>query len=547
MGPLSRFTVIKRNTFSLILTLAVILIFALETFNYYHYRSAVKEEIFSDLEVIINKLRNSIELYLREKVATIKFIASVYTCEDLLQPGLLKKIYDIIQKEYGGGVLGIELVGSEGNQISSAGLFSDIGRRNYRDWDWFREIQTKGTYVGEIFDEDYGYSYLIVSVIQRGELGKWSVFTMGLDINRLVEILNSTGSNLETFLVDSRGICKTNSQTLCKINQPCLIGSLPLSYNTITMMVQDYYISYVYLAHLHYALVVARKKDEVFIAWRFFREKLFFVFLINLLIIAAVAYRKHVKKSYEKRGLTLSEMRYSDKLTSISRLASGVAHEINNPLSIISENAGLMKDLLLSGESFPEGKRFVRLIDSILEAVDRCRKITHNLLEFAGDIDINMEILDLNGVVKEVLKNLEDEATRRNISIVPNLAKDLPSIYSDKKHLQQVFLNILTNASEAIDDGGKVYVTTWESDNNTVAVTIRDTGKGMPEEVMAQIFEPFFSAKKTYSTGLGLAVTYGIVKRLGGDIKVESREGEGTAFTVFLPKKMDVHDDKRGI
>lgn len=547
MGPLSRFTVIKRNTFSLILTLAVILIFALETFNYYHYRSAVKEEIFLDLEVIINKLRNSIELYLREKVATIKFIASVYTYEDLLRPGLLKKIYDIIQKEYGGGVLGIELVDSEGNQISSAGLFSDIGRRNYRDWDWFREIQTKGTYVGEIFDEDYGYSYLIVSVIQRGELGKWSVFTMGLDINRLVEILNSTGSNLETFLVDSRGICKTNSQTLCKINQPCLIDSLPLSYNTITMMVQDYYISYVYLTHLHYALVVARKKDEVFIAWRFFREGFLFVFLINLLIIALVAYRKHIKKSYEKRGLTLSEMRYSDKLTSISRLASGVAHEINNPLSIISENAGLMKDLLLSGESFPEGKRFVRLIDSILEAVDRCRKITHNLLEFAGDIDINMEILDLNGVVKEVLKNLEDEATRRNISIVPNLAKDLPSIYSDKKHLQQVFLNILTNASEAIDDGGKVYVTTWESDNNTVAVTIRDTGKGMPEEVMAQIFEPFFSAKKTYSTGLGLAVTYGIVKRLGGDIKVESREGEGTAFTVFLPKKMDVHDDKRGI
>jgi two-component system NtrC family sensor kinase len=255
-----------------------------------------------------------------------------------------------------------------------------------------------------------------------------------------------------------------------------------------------------------------------------------FIFQLTSILI------RHIKESDEKRELAFREMQHSQKLSSIGRLAAGVAHEINNPLSIISEKAGLMKDLLTIQESFPEKEKFVSLVDAILKSVERCRDITHRLLGFARRMDVKIEILDLNDVIKETLSFLEKEALYRNVKIRLNLGENI-RISSDRGQLQQVFLNIINNAFEAVDEGGEVYIATWEPDMDTVAVTIRDNGKGMSEEVLKHIFEPFFTTKKGYGTGLGLAITYGIVKKLGGDIKVTSKEGEGTTFIVFLPKK----------
>jgi two-component system NtrC family sensor kinase len=135
------------------------------------------------------------------------------------------------------------------------------------------------------------------------------------------------------------------------------------------------------------------------------------------------------------------------------------------------------------------------------------------------------------------LSFLEKEALFRNIEVKLQLAENLPRIASDQGQLQQVFLNILNNAFAAVDDGGVVTITTWENDLDTVGVSIQDNGTGMSEETLKQIFEPFFTTKRGYGTGLGLPITYGIVKRMGGDIKVQSREKEGTTFTVYLPKK----------
>jgi two-component system NtrC family sensor kinase len=119
-----------------------------------------------------------------------------------------------------------------------------------------------------------------------------------------------------------------------------------------------------------------------------------------------------------------------------------------------------------------------------------------------------------------------------------HLAADLPRIASDRGQLQQVFLNILNNAFAAVEDGGTVSVITWEKDMDTVVITFQDNGHGMSEETLKHIYEPFFTTKKGHrGTGLGLSITYGIVKRLGGDIGVQSKEGQGTRFTVYLPKK----------
>jgi two-component system NtrC family sensor kinase len=157
-------------------------------------------------------------------------------------------------------------------------------------------------------------------------------------------------------------------------------------------------------------------------------------------------------------------------------------------------------------------------------------------LGFARRIEVQFEILDLNEVLKEVIGFLEREALYRNVMIHLHLADDLPKISSDRGQLHQVFLNILVNAIAAVDDGGEISITTWDLTPDRVAAAIQDNGHGMSEETQKQIFEPFFTTKKGYGTGLGLPITYGIIKKLGGDIQVQSQEGQGTTFTVYLYK-----------
>jgi len=217
-----------------------------------------------------------------------------------------------------------------------------------------------------------------------------------------------------------------------------------------------------------------------------------------------------------------------------------VAHEINNPMAIINEKAGLMKDLVAYDDNFQNKEKFLGLTDSILKSVERCRAITHRLLGFARRMEIQLVELDLNELIQETLGFLEKEALYRNIELVLKLADNLPRICSDRGQVQQVFLNIINNALAAVEDEGEIVITSWEEDADTVGVSIQDNGSGMSEATLKSIFDPFFSTKQEKGTGLGLAITYGIVKKMDGEIKVESKQGEGSIFTVYLPKKAKI-------
>jgi signal transduction histidine kinase len=145
------------------------------------------------------------------------------------------------------------------------------------------------------------------------------------------------------------------------------------------------------------------------------------------------------------------------------------------------------------------------------------------------------ERIALAPLIEEVMSFQGKEADYRGITISLDVAEDLPTVDSDRGQLQQVFLNILSNAFAAVDSGGRIDISLVLEDENTVAVTIRDDGPGIPEEHLTRIFEPFFSTKGEYGTGLGLSITFGIVERLGGRIEVQSKLGKGASFTVRLP------------
>jgi signal transduction histidine kinase len=244
----------------------------------------------------------------------------------------------------------------------------------------------------------------------------------------------------------------------------------------------------------------------------------------------------HVSDITETRFMERQLIR-SEKLASLGLLVSGVAHEINNPLAIINEKAGLMKDILgFAAEGFEHKEKFLSLLDSIFTSVDRSRVITRRLLGFAKAVDVKMETIDMNQLLEEVLGFLEKEAFHRKLNVDLDFSADLGSLESDRGQLQQVFLNIIKNAFEVMDDGGHLSIVTQLNDAEMVQVTITDDGKGMSPEQVENIFEPFYTSGKASGTGLGLFITHGIVtKNLGGKIAVQSQEGKGTTFTVELP------------
>jgi signal transduction histidine kinase len=228
-------------------------------------------------------------------------------------------------------------------------------------------------------------------------------------------------------------------------------------------------------------------------------------------------------------------MEYTNKMAAIGRLAAGVAHEVNNPLAVINQKAGLHRDLLAMSDELPPKEKMAELVDAVLESVERCGAITHRLLGFAKHMDTRREGIDLETLLRGVLGFLDKEAAYRNLQVTFSTEEDVPTVVSDRGQLQQVFLNIINNAFAAVEDGGHIRLSVANCDRDRVSVSVADDGTGIAEDNLKHIFEPFFTTKKGTGTGLGLSITYGIVQNLGGTINVTSQLGQGTCFTVTLP------------
>jgi two-component system NtrC family sensor kinase len=228
----------------------------------------------------------------------------------------------------------------------------------------------------------------------------------------------------------------------------------------------------------------------------------------------------------------------SQKLASIGELSAGIAHEINNPLAIIRQEAEWLLHLFKK-ESPPDAAEIKNCLTEVVHQVDRAREITHNLLNFARRQQPVVQAVDLNRLVEDMTFLVAKEAQHHHIAVVKQLQPDLPSINSDAPLLRQVILNLLNNAIQATGPDGTVTVTTREVEPNQVMVQIDDTGHGIPKENLAQIFDPFFTTKpQGKGTGLGLSICHGIIERLGGKISAASEVGRGSSFTVKLPQAL---------
>jgi signal transduction histidine kinase len=232
------------------------------------------------------------------------------------------------------------------------------------------------------------------------------------------------------------------------------------------------------------------------------------------------------------REMTEDRLSAVEKQISIGRLAAGVAHEINNPLTAILSLSTLLR------KKAPEGTADREDLDIIVTETTRCREIVRSLLDFARERPTERRVVDIHEVIRETVGLVSRYGGMDQVRVIVEAASGPLSVNIDPKAIQQVFTNLLVNAAEATGPGGKITIKVDEdSSGGFVQVQVRDNGKGIPREHLDRVFEPFFTTKgERKGTGLGLSVSLGIVRKHDGSIEIRSEEGRGTEVTVTLPR-----------
>jgi PAS domain S-box-containing protein len=238
---------------------------------------------------------------------------------------------------------------------------------------------------------------------------------------------------------------------------------------------------------------------------------------------------------------TQVQLLQSEKMASLGKMAAGVAHQLNNPLSGIILYAKLVtEEYDLPGEAVEDLKR-------VLDDAERAKETVKELLEFARQTNQEMKPQDVNDIVSRTMFLLENQSIFYNIEIKKDLGENLPYINGDAQQLNHVFMNIILNAADAMDGSGTLYIKSgYSAANNSVRIEIGDTGEGIPQEVLPHIFEPFYTTKEQgKGTGLGLSMVYGIIESHGGIIYAESTVGEGSTFHIELPAMKTLAEDEK--
>jgi len=243
----------------------------------------------------------------------------------------------------------------------------------------------------------------------------------------------------------------------------------------------------------------------------------------------ATTLEKKVAERADEMKKINSQLFRSEKLASLGKLAAGVAHEINNPLTGILTNSSLLLEDLPADDPRRED------VEVMVHETIRCREIVKRLLDFARQTKPQKRLADINALIENIILLVRNQTSFRNILIEKQLEAGLPEVLVDPDQIQQVFVNVILNAAEAMPKGGTLTIKSAISvGGQQLVVTLADTGPGIPEEVRERIFDPFFTTKE-HGTGLGLSITYGIVEQHGGSISVESSVGKGSMFVIQLP------------
>ena len=522
-----------------------------------YYSRFARERMINSFRNEVAHHRRIIELFLKERSTKLQLIAGTVSKAQLSDPARLNEIFEMINREYW-SITDLGVIDEDGQHLAYVGPY-DLLDRNYAETFWFKAVMEKGIYISDMFMGFRKEPHFIIAVTHTDADGRRWILRATIDTEAFRSLVENVriAKTGEVYLINRNGVYQTSPRRWGRImgTSPIPVEEIHegIRVRTVEPTTMDGHriprqiMTQTWLEEPRWMLVVQQDHSEALKEVKLANYAVLAFLHISALSILAVAVliTRHMITVIKRRDNAADQLNrqlmQTSKMASIGELSAGVAHEINNPLAIIGTECQLTMDQAQCTAGIDAA--FARQLDLSMHQINvqiqRCKRITTNLLRFSRRTRSIIETVDLNEFIREVIDLMEREARSGGIKFFAELDDHLPPILSDPSQLQQVFLNLITNAIDAHDGrpyGSITLGTRDAADEGGIRYTVSDSGSGICYEDMEKIFDPFFTTKPVgRGTGLGLSICYSIIRRLGGTIEVASRQGHGTTFTVFLP------------
>ncbi len=542
------YTRLRTKFVGIIFFIAFIPLILLGGTTYYYYSTTVKEKIRNELKLLTKNRKDTIDLFLNDRANCLSVLAYTHSFDYLKKKENLHDVFQL-SKRVCSAFQDMGIINNDGEQVAYIGPYHLTGKQ-YSTAEWFQEVMKKDVYISDVFLGFRKIPHFIIAV-KRIENGKPWILRVTIDINRINHFMSTAlfgEGGSDAYILSREGIYQISGVdddiilTKSDFKMPPVFQGIQEKekhYGGKTVLCAKAWLKnnewlMVIEQDLKYELgPVVRVKNTVLLI--FIISSL--IIIVSTIFITRLVFARLEKIDIEKLQLGEQLVR-SDRLAAIGKLASGIAHEINNPLAVIAEKAGWMGDLLTEEDvkNSPNYSELIKSTQDIKKHVQRGKKVISRLMGFARKEDVENENVNINSVLDETHDFLNKKAMFKNIALMKEFQPDLPSIVTDGAQLQQVFINIVNNAIDAINKDGVIRLITKGREDGGVKVSIVDTGPGMPEKIQKKIFDPFFTTKPVgKGTGLGLSTSYSIIEKLGGRLTVESEVDKGTTFHITLP------------
>ncbi len=527
--------------------------------GYYYFTSALEKITISSTSRIVDDHRHMIEFFLQERRADLEFILRSYDFDYLAQHENLLKVFERLQIK-SNAFIDLGVFNQEGVHVAYQGPFKLSGRI-YKNEDWFSEVMKKEVFISDIFLGFRRVPHFVIAMAKQEGSSRW-VIRATIDtyvFNDLVKKVR-IGTTGEAYLLNKEGIFQTERRSGGNIldedrdfTKYVTQDSEIMTFIEKDYLGVDYFFATTWLKDKEWLLVVRQETRDAFRSLRQAGSLILLIALVGGGSITAMALfltnrilQRMIKTDTEKDQLEEQLIRAS-RLAELGEMAAGFAHEINNPLQIIRSEHALVNMILLEltdKEKIDAPEEMAELHDSINQIglqVQRCSEITHSILKFGRKTETTPADVDLREFIPGVVQMISSKASVNGVNIQLDIADDTPPVHGDSGQLQQVLINLLNNAMDAIYEkhgvrGGELMITSGHDGKNMVHISVKDNGCGIGNEDQKKIFSPFYTTKPIgKGTGLGLSVCYGIINAMGGSMEVASEKGIGTTFTVRLP------------
>ncbi len=494
---------------------------------------------------VVESHSRAIESYLTERLNSLRLLASSHSLAEITDFSTLQNLLSNLNKTSNEGFIDLGVIASDGEHLAYVGPY-DLLDRNYYDTAWFIEVMDEGSYISDIFLGFRQVPHCIIAVRKEEDSDQW-ILRATINSDQFNDIVRTSmlGETGNVFIVNRSGLYQTAPKNGSVLDASPMTGldyypgvrDQKVKVNGSTKIQVTTWIN-----NDNWLLVAEQDAAEVRapVTNAIAKGAIIVLMAIVLLVVTTFLATRHltdqIDRANERREEMYRAFMRSAKLASIGELATGLAHEINNPLAVISADQTNISDIV---EEMPEDAEnraeLIESLDRIKRQVLRCRSITTKMLQFGRKSETEPKFIDITTSLKEIIALLERQANVRNVKMLLETEENLPEIWVDPVELEQVIVNLINNSLQAMPRGGEIHIIVRHQDNELL-LEVSDNGLGIPPESLDRIFEPFFTTKPVgKGTGLGLSVCYGIVQTWGGKIEVESQVGHGTTIYIHIP------------